>query len=251
MVVLEVGENAISVDQLLRVTNFGPKAWVPEGLELPLDDGYQAFDAPESMGTAAAHELPGGKVTFSGTFAPGPTDLSFNYQVPLGGSSEQTVAVSLPPGTTWTRVVAAASSGMDLRVSGSPQAKPGRSPDGKRILVTERRGPPAKTAATVQITLSGLPESGPARWVALGLAVAAALAGAVVARPRHGRHAASPEPEDLAEAHQALLDEVAELERIRIEGRIVPEEYEAVHQALLDALARLTRRLEPPGRSAD
>jgi hypothetical protein len=103
----------------------------------------------------------------------------------------------------------------------------------------------------VQITLSGLPELGPARWAALTLAFGAAVAGAVLARKRRNGRAAPVVPEDLAEARETLRDEVAELERLRSEGRVAREDYEAIHQALGDAIARLSRRLEPPASSAD
>ena len=253
MVVLEIGESSLSVDHLVRVTNFGAKAWVPAGLELALPEGYAAFDTPDSMSDVGAHELPDGRVGFEGTFPPGPTDFNYSYQVPLAGTTEQTMDISLPPGTTWTRLVAGASGGMDLRATGFPAAKPGRSPDGKRILVAERKGSATMAPSSVQLTLSGLPASGPARWVALGLALvlaiaAAAFTGAAVVRSRGARAAA--ERDDLEEARAALLDEIAELEQARRKGRIADDEYEAIRRALLDALARLAKRLAPAERAA-
>jgi hypothetical protein len=250
MVVLEIGESSLSVDHLVRVTNLGPKAWVPSGLELALPAGYAAFDTPETMSDVGAHELPDGKVGFTGTFPPGPTDFNYSYQVPLGGTTEQTMEISLPPGTTWTRLVAGASGGMDLRATGFPAAKPGRSPDGKRILVAERRGPATMAPSSVQLTLSGLPSPGPARWVALGIAfVAAAFAGAAVARSR-GAGAAAAERDDLEEARATLLDQIAELEQARRSGRVADADYQAIRRSLLDALGRLAKRLAPAERAA-
>jgi hypothetical protein len=247
MVVFEIGENSISIEELVRVTTFGSKAWVPAGLELELAAGYEAFGTPETMDLVGARQLPNGKVTLVGTFAPGPADVSFSYQVPLAGTREQTIAVALPPGTTWTRMVAAAGNGMDLRVSGFAPAKASRSPDGKRILVVERRGPPS-AAGSVQVTVAGLPETGSARWVALGLALAVALGGAAAAAGRGAGARAAPD--DLREARDALLDEMVELERAHRDGRIDRAEYSAVRQALMDALGRLGQKLAAGARSA-
>jgi len=69
---------------------------------------------------------------------------------------------------------------------------------------------------------------------------------------RRDRDRGKPERrEDLSLARDALVDQLARLERARRDERIGPRTYERVRTALLDALCRIVAQLEAAGCRGD
>ena len=98
---------------------------------------------------------------------------------------------------------------------------------------------------SLTITITGLPTTGPGRWLAVGLAATAILGAGSYAWSRR-RDDELPEDAlaDLREAREALLDEIVSLERAHKSGEVGPKSYERLRAALLDALARIVEKLE-------
>lgn len=252
IIVVELDQDMLSVDHVLQVLNVGQISWVPEGVQLRLPPDHTAFRAGESMTGLVARPVGGDRVELSGTFPPGRSEISYGYRLPLASGSSRTLSASVPPQTTQARVVAAVIPGLQLQVEGFDPAQSSRSPDGKHILVTEKQLPIGSAGlGALRITLDGLPTPSSARWIAILLAL---LLGAVgvgslwSARQRGARR--QGERDDLTEAQQVLLEEVAELERARRDGAVVPEQYDAARIALVEALGRTVARLDETPRAS-
>ncbi|MBW2531356.1 MAG: hypothetical protein JRI55_07740 [Deltaproteobacteria bacterium] len=249
--VLDLTEDAIEVDQMLQILTVGAVAWVPKELTVPLPEGFRAFRSAEGMDGTAVSATPDGALRIVGTFAPGQTELRFAYQVPLEGDAAQTLEVALPPRVSRARVIATIGSEAALQVDGFPPARPARSPDGKRVQVTETQLPLGGTGlGAMRIHMAGLPGRGTAHWYALLVAVVLAAAGLSTtwSARRRGRLARA-EQADLKDAQAVLLDEIAALDGMRRSRAVSEESYGALRSELTNALARVVRRLDAAQRS--
>jgi hypothetical protein len=245
LVYVSLREDSIQVEQLLSVFNLGPVAWTPD-LVVDLPRGFKAFNKQDAMGDARVEEVEGTGVALRGTFPPGRQDLDFRYQIPLSDEARQSFDVGMPAHTMLARVMAEASRTMGLEVSGFPQAQRTESREGKRLLVTERQAARAQGGvSTLGVTLTGLPTTGPGRWIAVALAIVALGAGLVYVLQRgEGGSFDEDARRDLDDAREALLGEIVALERAHKQGEIGPKTYARVRASLLDALARIVRMIE-------
>jgi hypothetical protein len=241
-VFLSLREDAIQVEQLIKVLNMGRVAWLAD-MPVHLPEGFKAFNKRETSDDARIEELPGTGAAIRGTFPPGERDLLFNYQVPLAGEEGQTLTIRLPQRVSQAQVLAEASRSMSLAVKGFPEPKR-ETREGKRLIHTERAARKPGEASTLEITLSGLPTHGNGRWIAVALAVLA-LAGGVYYFVETGTGPPDEDARrDLAEAKAALLDEIVALERAHKQGDIGPKTYARVRASLLDALGRIVSMIE-------
>ncbi len=248
---LSLREDAIQTEQVLEVFNLGRTAWQAE-VAVDLPPGFKAFNRAEEGGVANVDPTDAGYV-LRGTFRPGRTAVGFRWQLPLDNDPEQVVKLGLPPRVAQARVIAEASKTMELEVEGAPASRRTRNRDGRSVLVTERASPQGdKGLSALSVTLRGLPTKGPGRWVALGIASTMVGLAAFGLWSRGGRRVALAEDarEDLAQARDALLDELVALERARLRGQVGPKTYERVRAAMLDALANVVAELEQEGAPA-
>lgn len=242
---LQLREDSIVVEQLFSIFNLGSVAWAPN-LIVPLPEGFKAFNKQDTAGDVRVEEVSGKGFAIRGTVAPGRQDVTFRYQVSLSGDERQTLRIGLPPRVAQGRVMVEASKTMGVEVTGFPQAQKTTNREGKRLLVTETQAPRAEGGLrSFEITLTGLPTSGPGRWIAAALAAAAILGAAVhLLQSRGSRELPEDTRDDLLDAREALLGEIVELERARRRGDIGPKTYERLRGALLDSLARIVAMLE-------
>jgi hypothetical protein len=236
-------EDAIQVEQLVSVMNLGKTAWLAD-MPIELPKGFKAFNKQDTGEDGHIEELPGTGAVIRGTFPPGERDLDFRYQVPLEGDATQALHLRLPNRVTQTRVITEASKAMGLEVRGFPPAKRVEGRDGKRLLVTDFAARAPGEASTIDITLNNLPTQGPGRWIAVLLAVVALGAGIAYVVQTSAGPVDGDGKKDLAEARDALLDELVALERARKSGEIGPKTYARVRASLLDALARIVSMIE-------
>jgi hypothetical protein len=141
-------------------------------------------------------------------------------------------------------VLTEASKSMGLEVRGFPPAKHVEGRDGKHLLLTDFAASKPGQASTIDITLTNLPTQGPGRWIAVLLAVVALGAGIAYAAQSSDGQLDGDSKKDLAEAREALLDELVALERARKSGEVGPKTYGRVRASLLDALARIVSMIE-------
>lgn len=244
VVFLSLREDSIQVQQYLNVFNLGAVSWVADApFELPA--GFRAFNKQEAAEDARVDEVKDKGAALRGTFSPGRHDIAFQYQLPLAGAETQVIKLELPPHIAQARVIAEASRAMTLNVSGFPETQTARR-EGKRLLITERTLTRSESGVPMlTITLGGLPTEGPGRYLALSLAVVALLGGISYAFSKRFDTRHDPEARaDLAEAREALLDELVALERARKSGEVGPKTYDRVRRALLDSLSRIVSMLD-------
>ncbi len=238
---VEMKDDRVQIQEALTIYNFGKAAWVPKDLVLPLPAEFTALSSQQQMSDVVidAAEKKGARIR--GTFAPGRHELEFRWQVPYNGTRDVSISAGMPPHLAQARVMAPASHQMKLVVDGFPTAEPRTDNQGQRILVTERelrRDEPA--LGRVRVEIRDLPTAGPARWIASALALGVVIGAVGVAfaqRRGRARNGGSGPQRD----HQALLDELAELERGHRAGDVGPKTYARARRDLLERLARVLR----------
>jgi hypothetical protein len=258
VVLLEIREDDIAVHHRITVANLGRQAWLAknDAVRLKMPHEAKAFsrsnDEDEEEWDIRIVDGDDGQLAFTGTFAPGQTELMYRYQVPLDGDPEQHLELPLPPRIVRTSVIVGAGPKMSLVVAGFPEARTGTWMRGERVLQTARdamASSPQEFLADLSpqlldVRIGGIPVPGPARWIAILLAGIAVGGGAyTLTRIKTSTAPHTEELEELREAHAALLAEVARLEKGRIEGDIGPNTYARVREALVDAIARLDARI--------
>jgi hypothetical protein len=246
-VYLSLKEDAIQIEQMYTVLNLGSVTWVAD-LPIELPAGFRAFNKQDSEDEARIDEVSGKGAALRGTFGPGRHELSFRYQVPLDNEPKQSMTMELPPHIFQAQVLAESSKTMGLEVSEFPVAQKTQNRQGKRVLATEKQFPRKEGRQNLTITLSGLPTTGPGRWVAVLLAVGALFAGGAYIMQKREDEGLDVEARcDLMDAREALLSEIVALEKAHKSGEIGPKSYAHLRASLFDALARIEGMLEKAG----
>lgn len=238
--VLEVGDDALNVFNLLQIVN---TAKVPVQTDGPI-----VFHLPEGAsgagmleGSAPSAVAAGGKVTVTGPFAPGNTPVQFAYSIPLG-SEAITVAQTMPAQMPQVAVVAQKIGSMRLT---SPQLTGQRemSANGETFVVAQ--GGAIRAGDTLTLTLSGLPHrpSWP-MYLALTLAATILVAGAWSAC----RGPTAPDEDarrrQLHADRDTLFSELASLEAQRRKGAIEAPAYASRRADLVAELEGLYAQID-------
>lgn len=243
-VYLSLKEDAIQIEQMYTVLNLGSVTWVAD-LPIELPEGFRAFNKQDSMDEARIDEVSGKGAALRGTFSPGRHELSFRYQVPLDNETRQSMTMELPAHIFQAQILAESSKTMGLEVADFPAAQKTQNRQGKRVLGTEKQFPRKDGKQTLTITLTGLPTTGPGRWIAVALAVGALLGGLAYYLQKRDDEGLDVEARrDLVDAREALLTEIVALEKAHKSGEIGPKSYAHLRASLFDALARIETMLE-------
>jgi hypothetical protein len=238
---IETRDDVFQFEVLFRVFNVGLVTWVPQDVVMRLPKGFKAFKAQDSMTDVRFEQVDGVGARLKGTFSPGQNEVSFRFQVPKTAEDSAAFHVGLPPHVAEMRVIAEASSAMNLDVDGFDRPVPTANNNGQRVLVAvkqlRRRDEEIKDFVA---TLSGIPVPGPGRWVAVLIALGFGIGGVFAARGAFddagaGKTAAA----DKKKARELLLRELVALEAARRADRIGPRSYEQSRTRLIDAVARL------------
>ena len=238
---IETRDDVFQFEVLFRVFNVGLVTWVPQDVVMRLPKGFKAFKAQESMTDVRFEAVDGVGAKLKGTFSPGQNEVSFRFQVPKGTEDSTAFHVGLPPHVAEMRVIAEASSTMNLDVEGFGRPIPTANQNGQRVLVAvkqlRRREDEIKDFTA---TLSGIPVPGGGRWVAVLIALGLAVGGVFAARgafddASSGKNAMA----DRKRARELLLRELVALEAARRAERIGPRSYQQSRDRLIDAVARL------------
>jgi hypothetical protein len=238
--VLEVGDDALNVFNLLQIVNTAKRPVQTGGplvFQLPKDAVGAGMLEGSTPGAIAA----GGKVTVTGPFPPGNTVVQFAYSIPLG-SDEIVVAQKMPAPLPQLAVVVQRVGAMQVN---SPQltGKREMSADGQTFIVGQ--GGAVRAGDTITLTLTGLPHrpSWP-RNLALMLA-GLILAGGAWSATR-GRTAPDEDARRrrLHGDRDKLFSELAALETQRRKGTVDASAYAARREQIVTALEDLYAGLE-------
>jgi hypothetical protein len=203
---------------------------------MALPDGFTAFNAQATMSDQGVDEA-GGAAKLRGTFPPGRHAVEFRWQLPWSGDKDVDFDVGLPPHVAIARVMMPANANIKLKAADFPEPELRHDEQGQSFLVTERRLRPDDAKLTsLSIGIHDLPTPGPGRLIATCLAAGAVGAGLVFAiggRKQRGRSRLR----DAKVTREALLEELAGLERAHTSGEVGPRTYERARRELLEALA--------------
>ncbi|MEO8900275.1 MAG: hypothetical protein ABI488_01635 [Polyangiaceae bacterium] len=238
---IETRDEVFQFEVMFRVFNVGQVTWVPKDVVVQLPKGFKAFKAIEGMTDVKFEQVDGVGARLKGTFSPGQNEASFRFQMPKSNDESATFHMTLPPHVAEMRVIAEASSAMNLEVDGFQPPVATANQNGQRVLVSvkqlQRRD---EEIQDFTATLSGIPVPGPGRWVAVLVALCMAIGGALAAQgmfddAASGNDAAA----DKKRAREILLRELVALEAARRAEKIGPRSYEQSRVRLIDAIARL------------
>ncbi|HWZ92978.1 MAG TPA: hypothetical protein VNW92_29135, partial [Polyangiaceae bacterium] len=223
------------------VFNVGLVTWVPQDVVVRLPKGFKAFKAQDSMTDVRFEAVDGVGAKLKGTFSPGQNEVSFRFQVPKAADESAVFHVGLPPHVAEMRVIAEASSTMNLDVEGFDRPVPMPNNNGQRVLVAvkqlRRRDEEIRDFTA---TLSGIPVPGAGRWVAVLIALGFGIGGVFGARGAFDDAGSGKGAEaDKRKARELLLRELVALEAARRAERIGPRSYKQSRDRLIDAVARL------------
>jgi len=234
-VAAEVRDDRNHIEQVLTIYNLGRTAWQPDDVRMPLPDGYTAFSAQASMSDQGVDEA-GSSVKLRGTFPPGRHNVDFRWQLPWSGDKDVDFDVGLPPHVAVARVMMPAMADLKLNAAGFPPSEVRHDAQGQTFLVTERRLKPDDARLdSLSIGIHDLPTPGPGRLFASLLAACGVCVGFVLSASKRVRSGGGESPEA---ARDALLEDLADLERAHAAGDVGPRTYERARRELIDALAR-------------
>jgi hypothetical protein len=244
VVAAELRDDRIQIEEALTVYNLGRTAWQPDDVRMTLPEGFTAFNAQATMSDQGVDEA-GGTAKLRGTFAPGRHAIEFRWQLPWSGDKDVDFEVGLPPHVAIARVMMPATANIKLRATDFPEPELRHDEQGQTFQVTERRLRPDDAKLTsLSIGIHDLPTPGPGRFVATALASCAVGFGLLIAGSGRKQRGRSRLRDDKV-TREALLEELAGLERAHTSGQVGPRTYERARRELLEALAYTISKPEP------
>lgn len=245
--IVEVRDDVVEVQQMYEVINAGLVAWsLGDGLLLTLPKGAKGVRAQDVMQDVRVAAVEGTGVRWEGSFAPGDTQITYDFKVPYEGSGNVDLDVEMPPRVLAARVRLAARRDMSLSVDDFPAATSAVAESGVHVLETTKRGSPQDQIKTLHVHIGGLPTHGAEHWIATAIAFVIVFAGLAFTL----RGDATVDPKLAAEARArrraTIVDDLVALERARRAEEIGPKAYARERAKLVDALADALDPPEPP-----
>ncbi len=236
VVAAELRDDRIQIEEALTIYNLGRTAWQPDEVHMALPEGFTAFNAQASMSDQGVDQADG-TAKLHGTFPPGRHAVEFRWQLPWSGDKDVDFDVGLPPHVAIARVMMPATANVKLRATDFPEPVLRRDEQGQSFQVTERQLRPDDAKLTsIAVGIHDLPTPGPGRLVATLLASCAVGFGLFIAGSGRNERGKS-RLRDAKVTRDALLEELAELERAHTSGQVGPRTYERARRELLQALA--------------
>jgi outer membrane murein-binding lipoprotein Lpp len=235
--VFEVGDDGLNVFNLLQVVNTQktPVQTAPLVFELP----EAALRATVLQGSSQQAVAAGNRVTVTGPFAPGATNVEFAYTLDLS-AREMTIRQTLPAALPQVTVLMQRVGEMHMT---SPQFSGHRDMTAEGQAYILGQGPALKAGDTLAIELTGVPAR--ATWprnLALALATLLLAGGAwLAARPRAADDAGA-RAKQLNARRERLFEKLTELEKQR--ERLDAERYAERRRELVGALERVYAELD-------
>jgi len=239
-IVIEPGDEAVQVFYLLEVVN---KAQAPVNPSVPFVFEMPAGAAGTTLmeGSSPQASVNGSHVTVKGPFAPGATPLQVACEIPAQtGSLELTQTF---PAELEQLAVIVKKLGSTRLTSPQIANQQDMSAQGETFIAATGGAVPA--GRPIVLTLEDLPHHNAApRWIALGLAIAIAAAGAWAASRPEDRAARAAERRQLLARRDKLFGELVRLEADHRSGRGNPAKYAARREELVAALEHVYGALD-------
>lgn len=234
-IVIEPGEETLSVFYILDIVNNASGPVVPS---VPFE-----FDLPGAMlnvgvtqGSSPLASIKGHHVTVSGPFPPGRTSAEVGGSLPVT-SGTLSLTQSFP--ANFEQPVFIAKKERALAVS-SPQFARQQETDVQGTPVIIGAGNPIAAGTPITLNISGLLyRSSTPRFVALGLALAIAVAGMLASLRRVDVSAQSAATQKLVGRREKLMQELTRLEQDHRRGTVEEPRFAARREELMSALERV------------
>ena len=236
---IEFQEDRAHITQEARLANLGDDTYVfPEGgMRLRLPSGFKAFDSMAVMTDQRLIATDDG-LEINGSLPPGRADLTWAYDVPIGGTSIS-IEQAVPFATMEYQVISDYVDGMSLEVEGFEVARVHEGGDRRFLVASLMRRPGDPPIDPLRIRIRGIPGGGPLPYVAVAFALILIGFGVVLLlRPSDQTVALTKARGDRREE---LLDAIASLERQRKAEAIGPSYYAHRRRELTDELATVLR----------
>lgn len=236
---IEFQEDRAHITQEARLANLGDDTYVfPEGgMRLRLPSGFKAFDSMAVMTDQRLIATDDG-LEINGSLPPGRADLTWAYDVPIGGTSIS-IEQAVPFATMEYQVISDYVDGMSLEVEGFEVARVHEGGDRRFLVASLMRRPGDPPIDPLRIHIRGIPGGGPLPYVAVAFALILIGFGVVLLlRPSDQTVALTKARGDRREE---LLDAIASLERQRKAEAIGPSYYAHRRRELTDELATVLR----------
>ncbi len=240
-VFIELRDDRLHVTQQMQVANVGQATYLlpTEGKLVRLPEGFLAFQTEPVMTDQRLTPSTDTGFRIFGSIPPGRVELAWAFDLSLHSSSEMRFTAPVPFKAFTFQVIAEAPPGLQLQIDGMPE--PHTFEDGGRSLlgsgVQFTRGDPPFNQAV--ITISGIPGPGPARWVAVILALIVAVLGVTFGLTGGAR--AQSAATARAQRKQELLDEAVELEELHAVGDVGPKFKARRTEAIVAELSLILR----------
>ncbi|MEQ1868414.1 MAG: hypothetical protein ABL961_00125 [Vicinamibacterales bacterium] len=234
-IVIEPGEETLSVFYILDIVNNASGPVMPP---VPFQ-----FDMPAAMlnvgvlpGSSPLASNKGHHVTVSGPFPPGRTSVEVGGSLPVTSGS-LSLTQSFP--ADFEQPVFIAKKERALAVS-SPQFVRQQETDVQGTPVIIGAANPIAAGTPITLNISGLLyQSSTPRFVALGLALAIAVAGMLASLRRVDVSAQSAAAQKLAGRREKLMQELTRLEQDHRRGTVEESRFAARREELMSALERV------------
>jgi hypothetical protein len=250
--IVEVRDDVVEVQMMVEVVNAGLVAWSlgDAGKTMTLPKGAKGLRAQDVMQDVRISGVEGtdsepAKVKWDGSFAPGDTQLQYDFKVPYEGAPTIDLDIEMPPRVLVARVRFPARRDMTLSVDGFPPTSTEMAQSGVHVLETTKRGSPQDQVSSLHIHIKGLPTQGPERWIVTAAAFAAIAAGLLFALRKEGEVDPQIAADARARRRAALLDDLADLEEAHADGDVGPKAYARERAKILDALADALDPIDP------
>ncbi len=233
---LEIREDAIDVSMEFNLVNLSPKAWsLGTGLDLALPSGFKGLRAAETMDELKVDSIEGKGARWTGAFAPGQWTVQYDFKLPYDGEPGYDVDLDMPPRVLNAAVRVAGRKGTQVKVDGFDAPREDIAPNGARFMTSMKRGDPQHPIGRLSVHVSGLPEPGPEKWVAILIGLGGLLAG-IYALARVKPESAAPPPVR-KRMRERILEDLVALEKAHRAGEVGPKGYAIERAKLVDAIA--------------
>ena len=213
-IIFEYPDDLMRVYYMLEIVN-NARSRVDIGGPLVIDLPTEAAGASPLDGNSTQATVAGNRITVVGPFASGVTPVQIAFQLPFS-SSTLTVQQKFPVMLEEVTVGSQQIPGLSIASQQFSSVGSMKAADGSDFLLAS--GPAVRPGGTLTVTITGLPVHGTtARNIALALALAIAVFGVWLSRP--GPTNAAETRKKLIARRDALLAELAQIEKRARAGR--------------------------------
>ncbi len=234
LTMVEFRENRLHISQQSRLMNLGEETYVfpTTGITLPLPRGFIAAESQPVM-TDQRMTVTSEGFKLVGSMPPGSVMLSWSFDLPITDTVMH-ITQNLPIRTLQYRVIAEAAPGLSLDADGFPPPEAASS-NGQRLFVTDVERPASDPLRRLDVRLRGIPGPSPVRWVAVFVAIAFVLGGALLAQRQPKARAVAKDT--ISAERDALLEDILALRRELDAGKIGPKYFAKQRDEIATRLA--------------